>query len=296
MSADDVQAAEALRADAADQLPRSGYAGAILTSFQHTLSLLRRHRWSIFGILLAFLPVLIPIVTSLFDAAATVPRGIDIFTQLTEKLYLNVIAPLFALFFGCMLIADDVENHTLQYILTRPVPRSAAVFGRFAAYFVFVSAVLISSLVFAFAACTTLGNFSATAGNLRLLAHYIGVLLAALATYGALSMCLGAYFSKRPVVYGIVYFFGWQHVAMILPGIADFLTVRKYLNAILPPLATQRDNPALQITIAEFQKTEYAVGAGKSILILAAITLAFLLLTALILRLREYTPARAAGA
>jgi ABC-2 type transport system permease protein len=277
------------------EVHRSGYPGAVLTSFQHTVSLLWRHRWSLLGIVVAFLPVVIPVAIALFSAAPSLPRGIDTFTSLVEKLYIDVVAPLFALFFGCMLIADDVENHTLQYILTRPVPRSATVLGRFLAYLVFVSVILISAIVFAFAASTTLGSFQVTAGSLRLLLHYCGVIFASLAAYGALAMCLGAYFSKRPVVYGIAFLFGWQKLALVLPGVADFLTIQKYVNAILPPLATQRDNPGLQAGIAEFQKTEYVVGAGQSCVVIACITLGLLAVTAMIIRMREYTPARAAG-
>jgi hypothetical protein len=295
MNVDEAQAAPAVEETAPATAARVGYGGAVVTSFLHTLSLLRRHRWSMLGIVVAFLPVLIPIVIAFFDAGPTLPRGVDVFTQITEKLYLRVVAPLFALFFGCMLIADDVESHTIQYILIRPVPRTATVLGRFAAYLLFVSLILVSSLTFVFAASTSLGDFPFSPGNWRLLAHYSGVLAVAMTAYGAASMFLGAVFSKRPVIYGVALFFGWQRLAMVLPGVADFLTIEKYTNALLPPLATQRDNPVLKTAIAEFQKSEYIVGAGKALVLLALISIAFLLVTALVLRGREYTPARAAG-
>lgn len=273
---------------------RQGYPGHLAASFRHTFITLRRRRWGILPILIAFLPPIIPLAIAFFDAAPTVAPGADVFVQLSEKLYLKAIAPLLALFFGCVLIGEDIESQTLHYILTRPAPRSAWVIGRFLAYAVFVGAVIVLSLGLAFGACTALGRFPVSEGNLRLLAHYAGVQVAAVAAYGALSMYLGAAF-KRPVVYGVLLLFLWQRIAMNMPGLADFLTLEKYLVAILPPLATQRGNPVMQTAIAEFQKTEYLVGAGKASVVLVVATVVFVALTALVVRRREFTPARAAG-
>lgn len=273
----------------------ASYPRHLAASFRHTLVLLRRRRRSILAIAITFVPVLIPLAIAFFDTAPTVPSGAETFTHLMKDLYLKAIAPLLALFFGCTLIGEDIESHTIHYMLTRPVPRSAWVLGRFAAYVVFVGGVVLLSLGLAFAACTALGTFSASAGNLRLLAHFSGVLLAAVAVYGALGMFLGAA-AKRPVVYSVIFLFGWQRVAMNMPGLADLLTLEKYLTALLPPLPTQQANPVMQSAILEFQKTEYLVGVGRASLVLIAVTAVLVALTAFVVRWREFTPARAAGA
>ena len=116
----------------------------------------------------------------------------------------------------------------------------------------------------------------------------------ALAAYGSFSMFLGAFF-KRPVIYGVLFLFGWQRVAILVPGIIDFITIEKYLKLLLPPLAVQRDNPVLRMALVEFQKQEFVIGASKAIAILSVTILLFIGLTSVIVRHREYTAARAAG-
>lgn len=271
-----------------------GYGHFVATAFHQTLRLLAHRRRTILALLIAFSPVLLPVAMAALGGGPNLPRGQEIFIALIEKLYLRGITPLLALFFGCMLIGEDIESHTIHYVLCRPVPRSAWVLGKFLGYCVFTVCVLVPAVALLFLACTTLGAFSATASNLKLLAHYLGVLCAAVAVYGAFSMLLGA-FAKRPVVYAILYLFVAQRFAVTVPGVIDFLSLEKYLFALLPPLAIQRDNPDMQGALAEFQQGVFVIGAWKAAIVLAVAVVVFLVLTTVVVRYREFTAARAAG-
>lgn len=273
---------------------RAGYGQFIMTALSQTVGLLLRRRRTVLAILVGFLPVLIPLASSLLSSAPVSPEGITFFVAIAEKLFLIGVVPMFALFFGCMLVGEDVELHTIHYILTRPVPRSAWVIGKFLAYLIVASLIVLPALALTFAACTALGTFAFTASNLRLLLHYSGVMVMALAAYGSLAMLLGAFF-KRPVIYGVLFLFGWQRIAILVPGVIDFITIEKYLKLLLPPLAVQRDNPVLRTALMEFQKQEFVIGAYKAVAVLVVATVVFLVLTSVIVRHREYTAARAAG-
>ena len=205
------------------------------------------------------------------------------------------MAPLLALFFATMLVGQDVENQTIPYVLTRPIPRSAWLLGRFIAYMIIATVLLGLSIALTFAASTSLEDLGFSGSDLQLLFHYLGVMVLALLAYGALTLFLGAA-TKRPVVYGVALIYGWQSLAMIVPGLVDFLTIRKYVEAVLPAVATMRDTQQGPDNVFTFDKQIYAVGAGESILTLALITAAFVVLTVVTVRAREYASAHAAGA
>ena len=105
------------------------------------VDLKKRHRSFVWPLTIAFL-----------SKGVFAPRGEELFVRLVENLYFRASAPLLALFFACMLVGEDVETHTIHYVLTRPVPRSAWVVGKFLGYCALTLLILVPSLALTFAA------------------------------------------------------------------------------------------------------------------------------------------------
>lgn len=268
------------------------YSRLLMTAAHHALvNTLRRKRTILAGVM-ALVPVIMPLAATVFTEGAFGHEGNKLFVMLVEDIYVKAILPLLALFFGVMLIGEDIEAQTIPYFLTRPVPRSAMVIGRFAAYIVIATALIVPGVFLTFAACTALGNFSFSAPNLQLMLHYDGALLMGLLGYGAFCMWLGAFF-KRPIITGVVLLFGWQRLMVYVPGIVDFFTIEKYVVALLPPLAEAREAPMMRTALAEFQKKQFLVGAAKSTVALFVITAVFIALSVFFVRWREYSQAKA---
>jgi ABC-2 type transport system permease protein len=61
----------------------------------------------------------------------------------------------------------------------------------------------------------------------------LGILALGLAAYGALFALIGAVL-KRPLVIGLVFAFGWEQVAMVMPGYLRRFTLAYYLQALVP--------------------------------------------------------------
>jgi len=55
-------------------------------------------------------------------------------TEILMVFFLQFYIVILALFYGTSVTAEEVENRTLSYLLTRPVPKPAIVLGKFAAY------------------------------------------------------------------------------------------------------------------------------------------------------------------
>jgi len=273
---------------------KPGYGRYVRTFFLHALIIMARRQRAILAGALALFPVIIPLAMAVVSDSRFSESGSQVLVRMTEVLYLKAIAPLLALFFACMLIGEEVETQTMPYLLSRPAPRSAMVLGKFLAFVMLSTCIMAPSLMLTFAACTLLGDLAFDAEGIKLLAHYTGVMIAALGGYGALCMLLGA-LTKRPMIVGIALIFGWQRLALYAPGLIDFFTVEKYINAMLPRLATERAKPVVQAALAEFHKKELLIALPQALCGLLVIFTLTLGLTTLVLRWREYTAARALG-
>lgn len=268
------------------------YLGFVRTATAHGLITILRRKNAIFAGLVVLSPVIIPLAAAVLTRSAYGHEGNKMFVQMMEGFYLKALAPVLALFFGIMLIGEDVESQTIPYLLTRPLPRFALVLGRFVAFVLVSAGMLLPSVLLTFAACTVLGNFGLSAANAQLMLHYCGCLVMALMGYGAFCMFVGA-LARQPMIMAIVFMFGWQRLALYVPGLVDFLTIEKYVRALLPVIPTEREKIVMRTALAEFQKTEFLIGALKGGLVLVAVTAILLALTAFVIRWREYSQARA---
>ncbi len=274
---------------------RRGYVCIAAASARHALVTLTRRKRLLLATVIAFLPVLIPLALAFLSTSRFAESGNEVFVRLVQELHINVFAPLLALFFAGMLVAEDIEARTMPYILTRPVPRSAWVIGRFCAFMIIATAILASSAALTFAASSIHENLSLTSlTDLTLLAHYLAVMVMALLAYGGFAVFLGA-FTKRPIVYGVILLYGWQGLATQIPGLVDFFTIKKYTDALMPIMATQRHVAEIQTALGTFQREVFQVSATRSIFALLLITGVSLCATIIAVSRREYAADRAAG-
>ncbi len=272
--------------------PRVRYTQYLAGAFSHATLMMLRRRRIILAAALSLSPLFIPLALAFLSDTAFAEDGNRTFVNLVEVLYLKAIAPLLALFFGCMLIGEDVELQTMPYLLTRPIPRSAIVLGRFLSYLMISSTIIVVSIGMIFAACTSVGNLAFSVETERLLVQYWAVAVLALFGYGAFAMFLGAT-TKHPIIFGIMFIFGWQRIALYIPGMVDFLTIEKYLLALLPKLATQRSNAVIKTALGEFEKQQWLIAGPKALAGLFIITGCLICATCLAVRWREYSAARA---
>jgi ABC-2 type transport system permease protein len=185
--------------------------------------------------LAATAPVLLAIVTrlSLSSGSALLQingRRIDseaVFATAMSLLYMRFIVPAIGVFYGTSLIADEVEDKTITYLFTRPIPRGAIVLGKYLAYVLCATAIVLPSAAVVF---MVMVPFEDMAMLLRTFIGNLGVLALGLVTYGAVFLWTGAMF-RRPLVGGLLFVFGWEQVAVVLPGYVGRLTIAHYLQA-----------------------------------------------------------------
>ena len=156
--------------------------------------------------------------------------GMGVFGIMIWMLFLRFVIPVLGVFYGTALMADEVEDKTITYLFTRPVPRGAVLVGKYLAYLACTSLVVLPSVMLVY---FLLIRFSEIPGTFIQLVTDLGLLFIGLAAYGALFAFVGAFF-KRPLVIGLVFVTGWEQTAMALPGYMKRFTVAYYLQALVP--------------------------------------------------------------
>jgi ABC-type transport system involved in multi-copper enzyme maturation permease subunit len=158
--------------------------------------------------------------------------GPAVFGMMIWLLYLRFIVPVLGVFYGTALIADEVEDKTITYLFTRPISRGSVLIGKYLAYLVCTVLVVLPSVLVVFF-LTTSADRATLATAFPALLKDLGLLGLGLAVYGALFALVGAWF-KHPLVGGLVFAFGWEQLALMLPGYLRRLTVAYYLQALVP--------------------------------------------------------------
>ena len=205
--------------------------------------------------------------------------GFGIFGVMIWMLFLRFIIPVLGVFYGTALLADEVDDKTITYLFTRPIPRGAVLLGKYMAYLVCTVLVVLPSVMLTY---FLIVPPSEIAGTFRSLLLDLGILGLGLASYGAMFSFVGAWL-KRPLVVGLVFLFGWEQFALALPGYLRRFTVANYLQSLVPH-ALPSDN-ALSMVQSLFREQPNAFSAVAALLL---ITLGFLWLAMRTVTRREY--------
>lgn len=242
-------------------------------------------RRTIFMALVVGLPVLasfvVRTVVSLGLTEGPLPAtGPVVFGLMFWAFFVRFAVPVLAIFYGTALVADEVEDKTITYLLARPIPRGSILLGKYFAYLVCTVSVVLPAVVLMWLLVVPI-NGSLAVSFPDLVAD-LAILVLGLAAYGAVFALVGATL-RRPLVSGLLFVFGWENLAMALPGHLRQLTVAHYLQGLVPhAMPAESPMAVLQMAFREQPSlTESLVG-------LLLVTLAGLLLAARAVGRREY--------
>jgi ABC-type transport system involved in multi-copper enzyme maturation permease subunit len=196
-------------------------------------------RRTVFMALVVGLPVLIAFVLRALQALGASPMSVNnnavtgpvIFGLMIWVFFLRFSVPVLGVFYGTSLIADEVEDKTITYLFTRPIPRGAILVGKYLAYLACTIFVVLPSVVIVWLLIVPMGG--TLGANFLDLVKDLGLLALGLAVYGAVFALIGAAM-KRPLLSGLVFVLGWEPVAVALPGYLKRLSVAYYIQGLVP--------------------------------------------------------------
>jgi ABC-type transport system involved in multi-copper enzyme maturation permease subunit len=245
-------------------------------------------RRTIFMALVVGAPVVLATVARIVQASGVAPLrvngvGVDavsVFGMIIWVLFLRFIVPVLGVFYGTSLVADEVEDKTITYLFTRPLRRGAVLLGKYLAYLACTTLVVLPSVMIVYFMLVPIRD---VARSFPALMTDLGLLALGIAAYGALFTMVGAWL-KRPLVVGLVYVFGWEQFAMLMPGYLRRFTVAYYLQALVPHAmpADEGISSLLRSILTETPSTPL------SLFVLLAVTGVSLVLAMRIIERREY--------
>ena len=197
--------------------------------------------------------------------------GPAIFGMMMWLLYIRFIIPVLGVFFGTALIADEVDDKTITYLFTRPIPRSAVLLGKYLAYLACTGLLILPSVVLVYFLIVPIGGGS-IGGSFPSLLKDLGMLVAGLAAYGAVFALVGTRL-KRPLVAGLVFAFGWEPGVLLFPGYLKRATVAYYLQALVTHEMPQ--DSAVSMLMQVFREVPGVLTSLASLGIIVGITLWF---------------------
>ncbi|HXT71937.1 MAG TPA: ABC transporter permease [Vicinamibacterales bacterium] len=196
-------------------------------------------RRTVFMGLVVGVPVVIAcLLRALFELGAPVisvnnstMTGPLMFGLILWLLYIRFIVPVLGVFYGTSLIADEVEDKTITYLFSRPIPRGAVLMGKYIAYLVCTVFVVLPSIALVWMLVVPInGSLGPSFPDLL---KDLGLLALGLAAYGAVFAVAGAAL-KRPLLIGLLYVLGWEPLVMLIPGYLKRLSVAYYLQGLVP--------------------------------------------------------------
>lgn len=265
-----------------------GFFYAALRVFDVSLGEMLWSRRTVFMGLVVGLPVVIALVVRLLTSLGAPTMRINsvaidgptIFGLMIWGFYLRFIVPVLGVFYGTALIADEVEDKTITYLFTRPIPRGAVLLGKYLAYVACTVCVVLPSMVLVWLLVVPIrGSLGASFLDA---VKDLGLLAIGLAVYGALFAFVGAAL-KRPLLIGLFFIFGWEPAMMALPGYLKRFTVSYYLQGLVPQ--AMPNDSAISLVQSIFREIPPVT---EALLWMAVMTVGFLWLAARIVRNREY--------
>jgi ABC-type transport system involved in multi-copper enzyme maturation permease subunit len=174
-------------------------------------------------------------------------------------LLVQVVVPLCALVCGSAVVTEEIENRTITYLFTRPIPRSAVLLGRWAAALVVLSVLLGLSAL----ATTWIGAAEAGISAPLLTATLLGG-----AVYSGLFAAAGVFF-RHPMIAGLGYAFAIEGFLANLPGKNQILTVQYHLRSVIAATGSRSWHEIAGFSSARFETLGGSIGTLA--LVLAAV-------------------------
>ncbi|MFO8010644.1 MAG: ABC transporter permease [Dehalococcoidia bacterium] len=181
-------------------------------------------RWRLmFIVLLAVLPVGL---SALLSALSTDdPEFVKDFTNVViDGLIIAAVLPIVVMVLATMAFGHELDDRTLGYLVTKPVPRSMIVLPKMMSSVVLGGFIVIASGVLA----TLFGPMGSGQAALAILV----ALFAGVVTYSAIFTWAGL-ISSRALGFALIYVFLWEGVVTSLLSGARYLSVRGYVLSIL---------------------------------------------------------------
>lgn len=204
-------------------------------------------------------------------------EGYEIFMEVATGLFFLFIIPLITLLYAISAVRDDIENHTIVYLITRPVTKAEILFYKFKGSFIsaWIPIVISFSITFFIVAQKE--------GSLFIHLDYLGTFLI-LITLSILAYCviffIFSLITSYPIVLSLLYVFFWE--VLLIPNqqsVINRFSIMFHIQSIAKGM------------LGDISKIELyqPLAVTESLLVLFGIIIGFFVLAIIIFNNRDFT-------
>ncbi len=229
-------------------------------------------------LLLVALPALIALLARALTPAARF-EAVETYNNLANLLVFGFILTILSVIFGTAVVSQEIEQRTIVYLLTRPVPRWRILLAKFLGSFIAITlTTALSALLLALAVYGP-AKLGASPLGRDLLVLPVGAL-----AYGSLFLLMSTLLA-RPLMFGLLFAFGWESWVPNLPGAFARLSIMAYLRVLAPHKAVP-----VSADVGEVVADPLAIAHWQAWLVLAAVIAIGLIGALVVFSRREYAP------
>src|SRR5262249_46765689 len=142
------------------------FVDASLRIFGMSLGEMLWSRRTVYMLLVVAAPIALAIFGRIMTAVGSATLRIDgsrlnpigVFGMMVWVLFVRFTIPVLGAFYGTGIIADEVDDRTITYLFTRPIPRGAVVVGKYFAYLTCTALIVLPAVMILFFAIVPLGQ------------------------------------------------------------------------------------------------------------------------------------------
>lgn len=188
----------------------------------------------------------------------------EMYAMLSAILVFRLL-PLASAIFSTAVISQEVEQKTIVYLLTRPVPRAQLIAMRGLA-----SVTVVALVAFFSAIIVSVSIFGAGAFTNPLLWRDLKAIIIGAAAYGSLFVFISLLINRAMIVC-LLFAFAWETSVPNMPGSMYYLSITSYLTAIAERPSSQTGD-LMQLLAGSFGENTMTMGVAlPAMLILIAV-------------------------
>ena len=227
----------------------------------------------------------------LFVARNELPSGRvgEMYTTAVQTLYVMVLLPFVAIYWGSALLSDEIENKTLVYLWTRPAGRARLFSLQSLLACGCLFGLLVPSVLVVYVLAYVRAGWAFMVRDCQMVVWDVSAL-----TLGGLAYIALGYFSasllRKPLAAALMYVFTIDALCQFLPGYLKNLSIRHYVYTLSSRPLTARPSGVFAFL------GESTTTGTQAVVTLICVTAVLLAAGSYLLRLREFAgddPARA---
>ncbi len=199
-----------------------------------------------------------------------------LFQQLMVPLFLQIVLVFVTLVSATAPIREEIEDTTLPFLLTRPVPKPVVVLSKYVGYLVAALVLLLPPVLVSYGVTEAYAG-GALGTDADVLLGFLAATTLAVLAYGALFFLLSVVL-RKPLFVGLLIGFVWELSVGSLPGSVPKLSLIYYLRSVLRGT----------IGVGPLSGFATDVSAPVAAAILVALSVALLVLAVLVFQRMEF--------